>query len=592
LAPRKRRRSLQSLYGLLSLIIGCTDRENDSAPSSDQRMPAVREETVEPSRAGEGLTSEGGAVYYSAPRPDDPDFVVVAGRKGRGAQHILELTGSGAGLLDYDNDGWLDIYVVSGQLHGRPVEAASPTNHLLRNRGDGTFTDVTESAGVGDQGYGFGVAAADFDNDGAIDLFVSNWGADVLYRNRGDGRFDDVTQVAGVAGSGWSASAAWGDVDRDGDLDLYVCRYFVHQEDMEPCSWAGTRVPCGPPATPPERDFFYRNNGDGTFHEVSAKAGLQTVAPAFGLGVTFCDFNDDGHPDIYVANDVTPNFLFQNQGDGSFEEVGLLAGVAFNLDGREQSGMGVDVADFDGDGLEDFFVTNFSADYNTLYRNEGHGFFTDVTAVVGLSQLAFMDLGWATRFFDADCDGDLDLFVANGHVYPHVDGEVSSTFAQKNHLYLWDGTRYQDATNQSGPGLSLVHSSRGAAFGDLNNDGWMDAVVVELNKPPSILRARPQSGQHRVLIHLETAAGESSPELSKVTVKAAGRVYTRRCNRGGSYCSSNDPRIHFGLGKTNRIDELVVHWSGGGQQTFRNLAADRLYTIRRGSQTLRTEPLQ
>jgi hypothetical protein len=538
----------------------------------------------------------GGApkVCYLAPRPDDPSFPVVNGREGAAAKWMLELIGSGVGLIDYDRDGDLDLYVVMGRDPSDSAGCAS--DRLLRNRGDGRFEDVTDAAGVRESAWGFGVAVGDYDRDGFDDLFVANWGCDRLLHNRCDGTFEDATARAGVADDGWSTSAAFGDYDGDGDLDLYVCRYFKHDaqkppNDGRPCPYLDLLVPCGPQWLPAERDLLWRNDGDGTFKEASEAAGLQTVRPSYGLGVTFCDVDEDGRLDLFVGNDSLPRFLFRSRGDGTFEEIGETTGLAVNANGREQASMGVDVADFDGDGHEDFVVANFSADYNTVYRADGAGWFDDATQQLGLAQVAWWTLGWGVRFFDADCDGDLDLFVANGHVYPTIDGH-SMTYAEPNHLYLQDGGRFTLVSDEAGPGLRVTKPHRGAAFGDLDGDGWIDVVVSARNQPISILRAQPQPGVHRLLVELRPGADRRAIDHSIVRAQVGGRTLMRRMNRGGSFCSSSDPRVHFGLGAATVVDRLEIVWSDGTKQELREVPADRLVKVTHGVAEPAMEPLK
>ena len=560
-----------------------------------------------PSRAPKG-------VWFEAPRSTDPKFPVIEGRDGAAAQYILELTGSGVGLIDYDKDGDLDLYVVMGRVPGDPADPTS--DRLLRNnfigsigpdgKGDSTFTDVTDAAGLHESGYGMGVAVGDFDHDGFDDLFVTHWGADRLLRNRGDGTFEDVTAAVGMASTDgaahWSTSAAFGDADGDGDLDLYVCRYYTHDaarppNDGKPCPFLDLSVPCGPQWLPAERDLFWRNDG-GHFTECSKAVGMQAVRPSYGLGCTWFDVDGDGKLDLFVGNDSLPNFVFRNVGSvgaaGSlrFEEVGAASGLSANQDGKEQACMGVDVGDFDGDGRDDLFVTNFSADYNTLYRNDGGGFFTDATKDAQIADASWWTLGWATRFFDADCDGDLDLYVANGHIYPTIDGRSSMTYAEQDHLWQNQGGRFDLISKEAGPGLALVEPSRGAAFGDLDGDGWIDVVVIERNRPLAILRAVPQAGVHRLLVELVPGPDQRPVDHAMVTVRAGGKTQVRRMNRGGSFCSSSDPRVHFGLGASTRIDELIVRWPDGAEQRFHDLAADQRVRVRRGEPELRTEALR
>jgi hypothetical protein len=583
----------------LLVILASSCGDDPSTPTnsnSSATTPKPAQSTSASTAADSSHATKG--VWYLAPRADDPQFPVVEGRDGTDAKFILELTGSGVGMIDYDRDGDLDLYVVMGRRYGDPNDATS--DRLLKNDGLGHFEDVTDAAKVRESGFGMGCAVGDYDCDGFDDLFVSNWGCDRLMRNRGDGTFEDVTTKTGVSDDGWSTSCAFGDPDGDGDLDLYVCRYFVHDEkhppnDGKPCPFLDLLVPCGPQWLPAERDLYWRNDlvkvgkdgtrevGEAKFTEVSAQVGMQNVRPSYGLGVTFCDADGDGKLDVFVGNDSLPRFLFHNRGDGTFEEQGALTGLAANIDGHEQASMGIDVADWNGDGREDFVVTNFSNDYNTVYRNEGDGFFTDVTQAVGLGDVAWWTLGWGTRFLDADCDGDLDLFVANGHVYPGIDGHGSMTYAELNHLYLQENGRFGLVSKEAGPGMQLVKPSRGAAVGDLNGDGWLDVVVVERNQPLSILRSVPQAGVHRAMVELVPGADHRPVDHSVVTAKVGERSMLRRVNRGGSYCSSNDPRVHFGLGKAAKIDELTVRWPDGTTSVFRDVPGDTLVRVTRGA---------
>ena len=517
------------------------------------------------------------------------------GRPREQVEHLLELIGSGVGLIDVERDGDLDLFVPMGRRLLDPADSSS--DRLLRNRGDGTFEDVTAGSGVADDGYGFGCAVGDYDHDGFDDLFVCNWGSDRLLRNRGDGTFEDVTARAGVGDDDWSTCAAFGDADGDGDLDLYVSRYFhfdlaAPPNGGRPCKFGPIEAPCGPQWEPAVPDLLWRNDGDGTFTDVSVESGIRAVRPSYGFAVTFCDPDDDGRLDLFVGNDSLPNFLFRNQGGLRFEEIAVAAGVSANIDGVDQACMGADLADYDDDGREDFVVTNFSNDYNTVYRNAGGLVFDDVTRAIGLAEASWWTLGWGTKFFDADCDGDLDYFVANGHLYPDTRGVASLEHEQLNHLFLQHDGRFELVSLQAGPGLALKQSSRGAAVGDLDGDGWLDLVVVELSAPLSILRATPQPGVHRALVELLPAADRRPIDHARVTVRAGGRTQTRRMNRAGSFASSNDPRLHFGLGAATTIDELQVRWPDGATQRFTDLPADRRVRLVRGAERPLLEELR
>ena len=538
-------------------------------------------------------------VWYDAPRPDDPQFPIISGRPRDQIEWLIEITGSGVGLIDHDRDGDLDLFFPMGRdLWSSPPRGS---DRLLRNRGDGTFEDVTDASGVGDEAWSFGCAVGDYDHDGFDDLFVCNWGPDRLLRNRGDGTFEDATAKAGVADDDWSTCAAFADLDQDGDLDLYVARYFHFDlakppNSGKPCKFGAIEAPCGPQWEPAVHDLLWRNDGNGRFTDVSVESGIRAVRPSYGFGVAVLDADDDGRLDIFVGNDSLPNFLFRNLGGMKFEEVGVMSGVSANIDGQDQACMGVDAADYDDDGREDLFVSNFSNDYNTLYHNGGGLMFDDVTRSVALAEASWWTLGWGAKLFDADCDGDLDLAVANGHVYPHPERGSSMTFAQQNHLYLQRAGRFDFMHADAGPGFALIKSSRGLATGDLDGDGWLDLVVSELEGPPSILRATPQPGVHRLLVELQPGADHRPVEHGEVTVKAtiggAARVQRRRANRAGSYASSCDPRVHFGLGDATTVTELIVHWPDGSEQAFRDLPADRRVVLRHGEPQPRLEMLR
>jgi len=510
---------------------------------------------------------------------------------------ILETPGSGVALLDYDNDGWLDIYLLNGStfdaLRGKE---APPSAMLLHNNHDGTFTDVTRRAGVANNRWGFGVAVGDFDNDGWPDIYVSNFGKNRLYHNNHDGTFTDIAEKAGVALGGWSAGATWGDYDRDGFLDLFVPGYvkFNVENPMIPgrgnipqsyCQFRGVPVMCGPRGLLGEGDHLFHNNGDGTFTDASVKAGVSDPQGYYGLSSVFVDVDDDGWVDLAVANDSVPKYLYHNNHNGTFEEVGYLSGFALTDDGREQASMGIAVGDYNRDGKLDFFITTFSDDYKTLYRNDGDGGFSDVTAKVGMENLTIPFLGWGTGFLDYDNDGWLDIFIANGHVYPQVDAQDwGTTFAQRPLLLRnINGAKFEEVPAATGSGLAIVVPARGAAFGDLFNDGHVDVVLNNMDSTPALLRNVVKNGNHWITLKL--IGGPKSPRDAigaKVFITAGGARQRGDVFSGGSYASSSDPRIHFGLGKATAIDSIEIFWPSGREEKISVPAVDRIYTVVEG----------
>jgi hypothetical protein len=509
---------------------------------------------------------------------------------GSAKDYIVDVNGNGAALFDYDNDEDLDALIVNGSTREAFARGGDPMVALFRNDGRGRFEDVTEASGLVARGWGMGACVADVDHDGDRDLYVTALGPNVLYRNNGDGTFTDVTGAAGVGDRRWSMNCAFGDYDRDGDVDLYVANYLTFDERTIPkrgesssCRFMGLDAPCGPRGLTGEPDALYRNDGDGTFTDVTETAGI--VDPGYyGFGVLFSDLDADGWPDIYVANDSVPNLLFRNNRDGTFSEEGLVSGVAFSGDGREQAGMGVDAGDYDGDGRLDLVVTNFSDDYNTLYENSAEGFFTDVAHAAGIGLATMRYLGWGVGLVDLDNDGLLDLFVANGHVYPDIDAHgIGTTFLQRNQIFRNVGNkRFRDVTAEAGSGLSIERSSRGAAFGDYDNDGDIDVLVINMNDRPTLLRNDTAPDNHWVTFRLVGAGGNRDAIGARVTVTSGGRAQIAEVRGGGSYLSHNDLRAHFGLGDADRVSRLEVRWPGGAVETIDGLDADRFYVVREG----------
>ena len=510
---------------------------------------------------------------------------------------ILETPGSGVALLDYDNDGWLDIYLLNGSTYpALKGKEAPPRAMLLHNNHDGTFTDATEKAGVANERWGFGVAVGDFDNDGWPDIYVSNFGKNRLYRNNHDGTFTDVAEKAGVTLGGWSTGATWGDYDRDGLLDLFVPGYAKFDPDNPPmsgkgalpagfCQFRSVEVMCGPRGLPGESDHLFHNNGNGTFTDVSVKAGVSDPRRLYGFASVFVDVDDDGWLDLVVANDSVPKYLYRNKHDGTFEDISYLSGFALNNDGREQAAMGIAVGDYNRDGKVDFYVTNFSDDYNTLYRNDGEASFSDVSFRAGIATLTFPFLGWGTGFLDYDNDGWLDIFVANGHVYPGVDEQDwGTTWAQRPLLLRnLDGSKFQEVPPATGSGLAIVISARGAAFGDLFNDGRIDVVLNNIDSTPTLLRNVVKNSNHWLTLKL--IGGPKSPRdaIGAKVFLTTGAVRQRAdVFGGGSYASSSDQRLHFGLGSALKVDKLEIYWPSGSKEEITIPAADRIFTVLEG----------
>jgi len=507
-------------------------------------------------------------------------------------KYIIETTGTGIAVFDYDNDGWPDIFVVNGTtLEGFPAGKA-PTNHLYRNAHDGTFIDVTVQAGLAATGWGQGVCAGDYDNDGWDDLYVTYYGRNRLYHNV-KGTFTEVAEKSGVAGTGkaWGSGCAFVDYDRDGLLDLVVANYVDFDVSTAPapgerasCMWKGAPVMCGPRGLAGAKNILYHNHGDGTFEDVTTKARIDRTDGHYSLGVSVLDYDDDGWPDIYIACDSTPSILYHNNHDGTFTDVAVTSGAAFNEDGREQAGMGATVGDFDGDGRLDIFKTNFSDDTSTLYRNAGDGNFTDATVAAGLG-LYTKYLGWGTMFFDFDNDGWPDLLLVNGHVYPEVDKfKLGSNYEEPRILYRNNGNgTFSDVSASAGAGITTPASSRGLAVGDLWNDGKLSAVISNMNAHPSLLVNQVRSPNHWIGIKTVGTKSNRDGIGARVIVKVGKRVLVDEVRSGSSYDSQSDMRIHFGLGAAVKIDSLEVRWPSGLTEHFENLAVDRIHTLKEGA---------
>jgi hypothetical protein len=513
---------------------------------------------------------------------------------------IVDTDGSGVALLDYDNDGWLDIYLVNGSTFDAIDGKETPPHAaLFHNNHDGTFTDVAAQAGVTNDRWGYGVTIGDFDNDGWPDIFVANYGKNRLYHNNHDGTFTDVAEKAGVTLGNWSAGATWGDYDGDGRLDLFVSGYVHFDRDNLPvsgskavgyanCMFRGVPVMCGPRGLKGEPDHLFHNNGDGTFTDVSAKAGVDDKSRYYGFESIFVDINGDGKPDLIVGNDSEPNYLYINKGDGTFDDQSYLSGFALNKDGREIASMGIAVGDYENNGNIDFFITDFSDDYKVLFHNDGDASFTDVSYKTGVAKDTIPFVGWGDGFLDYDNDGWLDLFMVNGHVYPEVDQhDWGTTFAERPLLFhnIPDskGRKFEYVPPVKGSGLAVVIPARGAAFGDIFNDGKIDVIINPIDGPPTLLRN--VNADHHHWVEMKLVGGAKSPRDAvgaTVYLKANGMRQRQDVLSSGSYISSNDQRPHFGLGDATDAGTAEIHWPSGTKETVKLPAVDRIYTIVEG----------
>ena len=539
-------------------------------------------------------------------RPFNAHFVDVASTAGLRAptiyggvetkKYILESTGCGCAFIDYDNDGWMDLLV----LNGTRLEADPPgtSNRLYKNNRNGTFTDVTAKAGLMRAGWASAVTVGDYDNDGFDDLFITYYGHNTLYHNNGNGTFSEVTKRAGLAQDAvrYGSGCSWVDYDRDGKLDLFVANYLNTTLEKLPkpgenpdCTWKGVAVNCGPRGLPTGFVQLFHNNGDGTFIEVSKQSGVAAAAGSYPMTVVAADYDNDGWPDIYVACDSTPSWLFRNQRNGTFREEALERGVALSEDGMEQAGMGVGVGDYDLDGNLDIFKTNFADDTNVLYRNDGKGNFDDVTIRTGLG-VETRYVGWGTGIVDLDNDGFPDLFIATGSVYPEVEKKVPNhPFRTPRIVFrnLGDG-RFEELIEEAGPGVGEPHASRGCAFGDFDNDGDIDILVMNMNEPPSLLRNDVSSGGHWLKVLLRGVQSNQSAIGARVTVVYGNRRQAQEVHAQSSFYSANDRRLHFGLG-TETICDLSIRWPNGAAESISKVAANQLVVIQEGSGIIRQQ---
>jgi hypothetical protein len=533
-------------------------------------------------------------------RPFNAHFVDVASAAGLRApviyggvenkKYILESTGCGCAFFDYDNDGWMDIFLLSGtQLAGDPPEA---TSRLYKNNRDGTFTDVTEKSGLGAVGWASGVCVGDYNNDGFEDLFCTYFGQNRLYRNNGDGTFTDVTKAAGLWNDQprWGAGCSFVDYNRDGHVDLFVSNYVRFSFEHAPvpgensnCNWKGVPVECGPRGLPTGRHSLYRNNGDGTFTDVSQQAGIAKATESYGMTVVAADFDEDGWPDIFVACDSTPSLLFMNNHDGTFREEGIVRGVSLSDDGMEQAGMGVGIGDYDLDGHLDLFKTHFTEDANGLYHNDGKGSFDDVTRTSRIA-VETRYICWGAGILDLDNDGNPDIFMVTGNVYPEVERKLPQ-YANKTPRAVFRnlGNRtFEELGPEAGPAVSEAHCSRGCAFGDFDNDGDVDILIVNLNEPPSLLRNDLKGKQSWLKVKLEGVKSNRSAIGARVLVRYGAKVQAQAVHSQSSYYSCNDPRLHFGLG-TAAIVDIEIYWPNGLREKYKGVEANQLVTFKEGA---------
>jgi hypothetical protein len=509
-------------------------------------------------------------------------------------KYMMESVSGGVLLIDYDRDDWLDIYFTNAPSVEMAKRGEKAKSALYRNNHDGTFSDVTDRAGVGFPGWAMGGAVGDYDNDGWPDMVVTCAEGLVLYRNKGDGTFLNVSKSAGLTDPRWTTAASFGDYDNDGFVDLAVVRYVEFDLNHLPafgvgptCHYRGIPVQCGPRGMKGMGDSLYHNNGDGTFTDVTAKTGVEDASGYYGLGVIWSDFNDDGRPDLFVVDDSTPNYLYRNDGNGKFTDVSLLSGTAVSADGGEMSGMGIAACDYNHSGRFSLHITNFEDQYNSLYRNDGEMNFTDVSRASGIAAVSTRYLGWGTGCVDFDNDTWPDLFVVNGHVYPQVDQLENGAKYRERKLLLWNegGKSFRDVSDGVSPALAVPQASRGAAFGDLDNDGDIDVVIENLDGAPMVLRNDGGNQKHWIELQL---AGSKSNRLAigaRVKIESGPLLQVEEVRSGGSYLSQNDLRLHFGLESLAKVDRVEIRWPSGLTQVLRDLPADKLYTVKEEIQT-------
>lgn len=578
---------------LLGSIAGCgqqakplPDSLTTTAPPA-VASPAVSENTPPSTPEAKTIAPKGAANFVNVADQAGLKTVLYCG--GPSKDHILESVGSGCAWIDFDGDGLLDIFVVNAwSLEENPRKIGTKgRNALYRNLGNGQFADVTAESGVAGDEWGCGVSAADFDNDGHVDLYVTNFGSNRLYRNRGNGTFEDVSERAGVTTPGWSAGSAFFDADGDGWLDLYVAKYIECSFDdvlnaRRTNVWRDTaKVMVGPFGMAGGKDRFFHNNKDGTFSDFTDQVGMTDTAESYGLGVVASDLDGDGDVDVYVGNDSNPNFLYRNDGHGIFTEIGGWSGAGLSADGRPQASMGVDAADLDGDGLPEIVTTNFAHDYSTLYKNEGQLFFTDISAAMRMKEFNYTEVSWGCAFFDYDLDSKLDLLILNGHIYPQVNDfpKLQESYKQLPTLLHNEGGKFSDVSRMAGPGMQHAESMRGLAVGDYDNDGKPDLLITAIDAKPLLLHNETATSAHWSTVRLRNRYG--SPAINAVArLTAGGRTQVLEVRSGSTYCSQNSFDLQFGLGDATQIDSLEIRWPDGRKTIEHNIPLDKTVTFR------------
>ena len=573
---------------MLAILLIATQVWAQGHPAPPPAPPGAKDKVCvkHPVPQLENVTAKTGIKFVHTSAPDK--------------KYIVESMSGGVLLIDYDRDGWPDIYFTNSPSVDMALKGQKARGSLYHNNHDGTFTDVTDKAGVASPCFANGGAVADYDNDGWPDMYITCLGGNVLYHNNGDGTFTDVTAKAGVADGRYSTGAAFGDYDGDGNLDLMVTNYVDFKLNDLPqfgssatCMYRGIAVQCGPRGLRGAGDSLFHNNGDGTFTNVAKQAGVDDAPGYYGLGVTFVDFNNTGHPDIYIANDSTPNYLYRNDGKGKFTDIGLESGTAVSEDGSEQASMGVAIGDYNHSGRPSVYVTNFQDEYDTLYRNDGNWDFKDVSYPSGVAVPSLPNVKWGTEFVDLDNDGWLDLFTVSGHVYPQVEGLPRTHYAEPKILNINNGDgSFCDGGAQAGPAIQEPRVSRGLAIGDLFNDGNMDLVIGDLDGPPMVLRNKGISGRHWVSFEV---AGTKSNRLgigARIKLIAGGMTQTSEIRSGNSYLSQSDLRQHFGLASATKIDSVEIRWPSGAVDTLKDLAPDKFYSVLEGKGVVAFEQIR